>query len=57
MLSVIYAKCHLCRVSFVLNVIMLSVIYAECHSDEGHFADCCDAIEKLLLRLMSKIGQ
>ena len=26
MLSVIYAECHLCWVSFVLSVIMLSVI-------------------------------
>jgi hypothetical protein len=42
LLSVIYAECHLCLVSFMLSVIyaechscllsfMLSVIYAECH--------------------------
>ncbi len=34
MLSVIYAECHLCLVSFILSVpnkpTMLSVIYAEC---------------------------
>jgi len=31
MLSVTYAGCHLCLVSFMLSVIIQSVIYAECH--------------------------
>ncbi len=34
MLSVIYAQCHLCSVSFVL-----SVIYAECHN-QAYYAEC-----------------
>jgi hypothetical protein len=33
--SVIYAKCHLCQVSFYS--------YAECHNAEYHYAECCYA--------------
>ncbi len=55
MLSVIYAECHLCWVSFVLSVIygecylclvsfILSIIHAKCHKigvdAECHLAEC-----------------
>ncbi len=42
MLSVAFAECHLCRVSF-----MQSVIYAECYMKASfakwHYAECCYA--------------
>jgi hypothetical protein len=45
MLSVImlsgYAKCRLCRVSF-----MLSNIYAECHYAECRYAECRGALQE-----------
>jgi hypothetical protein len=45
MLSVIYADCHLCRVS--QKTLMLSEChYAECRSAECRYAECCGAIFK-----------
>jgi hypothetical protein len=38
MLSVIYAKCLICKVSYMLVSYMLSVLYAECS-----YAEYCDA--------------
>jgi hypothetical protein len=42
MLSVVYAECRLCRVSF-----MLIVIYAECRK-QAHYAECRGAIVECL---------
>ncbi len=39
MLSVIYAQCHLCSVSFMLSVIYAEYHYAECRYAEYHYAE------------------
>jgi hypothetical protein len=42
MLSVIYAECHLCLVSFMLRVIYAECYYAECHL-------CCVVLRSVIV--------
>jgi hypothetical protein len=45
MLSVIYAECHLCWVSFMLSVIYAECHYAECRYAECHYAECRSTVD------------